>query len=43
MILQPTAPLRRAKDINRAIKLFKNSKCDSVISVCSVGGMHPKK
>ena len=43
MILQPTSPLRTHTDINRAIKLFKNNKCDSVISVASVGGMHPAR
>ncbi len=43
MILQPTSPLRRAIDINKSIKLFKNKNCDSVISVCSVGGAHPAR
>jgi len=43
MILQPTSPLRTHTDINRAIKLFKNNKCDSVISVASVGGIHPAR
>ncbi len=43
MILQPTSPLRTHTDINRSIKLFKENKCDSVISVTSVGGMHPAR
>ena len=43
MILQPTAPMRRSTDINNAINLFKKNRCDSVISVCSVGGNHPAR
>ena len=43
MILQPTSPLRRSADINKAIDLFNKNKCDSVISVCSVGGTHPAR
>jgi len=43
MILQPTSPMRRAIDINHAINLFKKNKCDSLISVCSVGGSHPAR
>ena len=43
MILQPTAPMRRSTDINNAINLFKKNSCDSVISVCSVGGNHPAR
>lgn len=43
MLLQPTAPLRRSIDINKAINLFKKNSCDSVISVCSVGGYHPAR
>ena len=43
MILQPTAPMRRSTDINDAINLFKKNRCDSVISVCSVGGNHPAR
>jgi len=43
MILQPTAPMRRSTDINDAINLFKKNRCDSVISICSVGGNHPAR
>ena len=43
MILQPTSPLRRPVDINKAIDLFNKYKCDSVISVSSVGGIHPAR
>lgn len=34
ILLQPTSPLRKAKDIKEAINLFLNNKCDSLISVC---------
>jgi CMP-N,N'-diacetyllegionaminic acid synthase len=34
MILQPTSPLRTAKDIQNSLKLFKDKKADSIISVC---------
>jgi len=37
VLLQPTSPLRTAKDIDEAINLFIDNKCDSVIS-CSVDG-----
>ena len=43
MVLQPTSPLRRYQDINNSIKLFEKNKCDSVISVCHVGGGHPAR
>ncbi len=32
IVLQPTSPLRTAKDIDEAISLFENKKADSVIS-----------
>ena len=34
VVLQPTSPLRRAKDIDEAVNLFKNKNADSVVSVC---------
>jgi len=38
--LQPTSPFRTAEDIDNAIRLFLNSNCESVISVCEVGQKH---
>ena len=43
MLLQPTCPFRKSDDINKAIKIFKNEKPDSVISVCNVNGLHPAR
>ena len=34
VILQPTSPLRTKEDIDRAIKIFEETKCYSVIGVC---------
>lgn len=42
MILQPTSPMRRSIDINKAINLFMKNRCDSLISVCPVGD-HPAR
>lgn len=42
VILQPTCPLRRAEDIDGALALLEDSGADSVISVCDVGGRHPR-
>ena len=39
IILQPTSPLRKAEDIDKAIELFKEKNADSVISVCEA--VHP--
>jgi CMP-N-acetylneuraminic acid synthetase len=39
VLLQPTSPLRSAKDIDNAIKLFLDSDCESVVSVYAV--KHP--
>ncbi len=38
VLLQPTAPMRRAFHIKEAIKLLKDTGCDSVISVSEVPG-----
>lgn len=40
MILQPTAPLRRAEHIREAVELFEKNDADSVVSVCEVPGHH---
>ena len=34
MYLQPTSPLRQAKDIKNAYKLFKHLNANSIVSVC---------
>jgi len=34
IILQPTSPLRTIKDVDKAIELFLNNECESVVSVC---------
>lgn len=36
LLLQPTAPLRRAEHIRQAVKLLVESQCDSVVSVVEV-------
>lgn len=36
LLLQPTAPLRRAEHIQQAVKLLVDSNCDSVVSVVEV-------
>lgn len=34
ILLQPTSPMRDAKDIKRAMKHYKDSGCNSLVSVC---------
>jgi len=41
LMLQPTAPLRRASHIEVAIDMLATHECDSVVSVVSVAGYHP--
>jgi CMP-N-acetylneuraminic acid synthetase len=41
LLLQPTAPLREAQDIETAMNLARNGGCDSVISVVQVFAEHP--
>lgn len=38
MLLQPTAPLRRASHIREAARLFQETGADSVVSVCEIPG-----
>jgi CMP-N,N'-diacetyllegionaminic acid synthase len=35
VLLQPTSPLRRAEDIDRAVALLERSGADSVVSICA--------
>jgi len=41
LMLQPTSPLRSSEHIRDCVELFTLQKCDSVVSVVSVGGEHP--
>lgn len=36
VLLQPTSPLRNTKDIENAINLFIENKCNALISVCEI-------
>ncbi|MGK0426785.1 MAG: CMP-N-acetylneuraminic acid synthetase [Ulvibacter sp.] len=43
ILLQPTAPLRSAGDIDASIEILQNDNCDGVISVIPVGDHHPAR
>jgi N-acylneuraminate cytidylyltransferase/CMP-N,N'-diacetyllegionaminic acid synthase len=43
LLLQPTCPIRNEKKIIKAFKILNNSKFDSLVSVSSVGPMHPER
>lgn len=43
VLLEPTAPLRVAADIDAAVDLLRTSDVDSVVSVCRVEAPHPFK
>ena len=43
ILLQPTCPLRSIDDLLNSYSLYKQSFCDSLISVCKVEDMHPAR
>lgn len=43
LLLQPTAPLRTAKDVDNAIEILESEDTDAVISMVSVGDHHPAR
>ena len=43
LMLQPTSPLRKCKDIDDSINKIINSKCHSITSIVNVGGNHPSR
>lgn len=43
LILQPTAPLRTAEDIDLAIEIFEKSNARSLVSVYQVSDCHPAR
>jgi len=44
MLLQPTAPIRTARDIDTAIELLQNNaQVNSIISVCEMNDVHPAR
>ncbi len=43
VLLQPTAPMRTAEDINAAVDILINTGADSVVSVYRVGDHHPSR
>lgn len=38
--LQPTSPIRGSKDLEKAIRIFKKSKCDSLFSASEIGDFY---
>jgi len=42
-LLEPTSPLREARDIDAALALFFESGADSVVSLCRLEAPHPAK
>jgi CMP-N,N'-diacetyllegionaminic acid synthase len=43
VLLQPTAPMRTAQDIQATVDILKNTGADSVVSVYKVGDHHPSR
>lgn len=43
LLLQPTAPMRLARDIDAALKLLRDEGADSVVSVYAVEDVHPAR
>lgn len=42
-LLEPTAPLRKAEDVDGALTLLEQSGADSVVSLCRLEAPHPAK
>lgn len=42
VLLQPTAPMRRALDIDQALEIFFHSAADSLVSVYEASSVHPR-
>jgi CMP-N,N'-diacetyllegionaminic acid synthase len=43
VVLQPTAPLRQAADIDASLRLLADTGADTVLSVCDAGDHHPAR
>ena len=43
LVLQPTCPFRSEKLLNKALKLIKKKKYDSVVTITDVGANHPER
>lgn len=43
VLLQPTSPLRKVKDVNKAIRSYVNSKFLTLASICRIDEPHPYK